>query len=72
MKNEAGLTKRTAHPRLRLWARPLRGHGGWVGDWYVWHAPGGLHVVWGNRDGTVSVVDLVKVQQRLAEIGLGW
>ncbi len=32
----------------------------------------GLHLVWGHRDGTVSVVDLVKVQKRLAEIGLGW
>src|SRR5208282_4236254 len=42
MKNEAGLTKPTAHPKLRLWARPLRGPGGWVGDWYAWHAPGGL------------------------------
>ena len=41
MKN-AGLTKPTAHPRLRLWARPLRGPGGWGGDWYVWHAPDGL------------------------------
>src|SRR5271157_3987011 len=39
---EAGLTKPTAHPRLRLWARPLRGPGGWGGDWYVWHAPDGL------------------------------
>ncbi len=34
--------------------------------------PDGLHEVWGHNDGTVSVVDLVKVQQRLAEIGLGW
>src|SRR5271157_6067952 len=42
MKNEAGLTKPTAHPRLRLWARPLRGPGGWVDDWYLWHAPHGL------------------------------
>ncbi len=41
MQNEAGLTKATAHPRLRLWARPLRGPGGWVGDWCVWHAPDG-------------------------------
>src|SRR5208283_2068661 len=39
---EAGLTKPTAHPRLRLWARPLRGPGGWGGDWYLWHAPDGL------------------------------
>src|SRR5208337_4700643 len=38
---EAGLTKPTAHPRLRLWARPLRGPGGWGGDWYLWHAPDG-------------------------------
>ncbi len=40
MKN-AGLTKPTAHPRLRLWARPLRGPSGWVGDWCLWHAPDG-------------------------------
>ena len=39
---KAGLTKPAAHPRLRLWARPLRGPGGWGGDWYVWHAPDGL------------------------------
>ena len=31
---EAGLTK----PRRP----PLRGPGGWGGDWYVWHAPDGL------------------------------
>src|SRR5271157_1032356 len=42
---EAGLTKPTAHPRLRLWARPLRGPGGWRGDWYVWHAPDGLRAI---------------------------
>ncbi len=42
MKNEAGQTKPTAHPRLRLWARPLLGPCGWVGDWYLWHAPDGL------------------------------
>ena len=37
MKN-AGLTKPTAaHPS----GGPLRGHGGWVGDWCVWHAPDG-------------------------------
>ena len=35
MQNEAGLTKPTAHPRLRLWARPLRGPSGWVDDWYL-------------------------------------
>jgi len=39
---EAGLTKPTAHPALRVWARPLRGPGGWVGDWYLWHVPDGL------------------------------
>ena len=28
---EAGLTKPTAHPTLRVWARPLRGPGRWGG-----------------------------------------
>ena len=42
MQNEAGLTKPTAHPRLRLWARPLVGPDGWVGDWCLWCAPDGL------------------------------
>jgi hypothetical protein len=35
-------------------------------------SPDGLHVVWGNPNGTVTVVDLVEVQRRLAEFGLGW
>ncbi len=46
MQNEAGMTKPTAHPRLRLWARPLRGPGGWVGDWYLWRAPDGQIPSW--------------------------
>jgi serine/threonine protein kinase/WD40 repeat protein len=32
----------------------------------------GSHVAWGNRDGTVTVCDLKEIQQRLAEVGLGW
>jgi hypothetical protein len=32
----------------------------------------GTHLVWGNSNGTVTVVDLVEVQRRLAAIGLGW
>jgi WD40 repeat protein len=32
----------------------------------------GRIVTWCNLDGTVSVCDLVEVQRRLAEIGLGW
>jgi eukaryotic-like serine/threonine-protein kinase len=35
-------------------------------------SPDGLHLVWGNTNGTVTVVDLVEVQRRLAEFGLGW
>ena len=35
---EAGLTnKADSRP-------PLRGPGGWGGDWYLWHAPDGLSV----------------------------
>ncbi len=38
MQNEAGLTKATA-------AHSAGGQvGGWVGDWYLWHAPDGLGV----------------------------
>jgi hypothetical protein len=32
----------------------------------------GRIVAWGEADGTVSVCDLVEVQRRLAELGLGW
>src|SRR5262249_5305156 len=35
-------------------------------------SPDGLHLVWGNRSGAVTVVDLVEVNRRLSEIGLGW
>jgi len=35
-------------------------------------SPDGLHLVWGNPSGSVTVVDLVEVQRRLAVIGLGW
>jgi eukaryotic-like serine/threonine-protein kinase len=35
-------------------------------------SPDGLHLAWGNSNGTVTVVDLVEVQRRLAEFGLGW
>jgi serine/threonine protein kinase/WD40 repeat protein len=32
----------------------------------------GLRLMWGAGDGTITVVDLVEVQRRLAEVGLGW
>src|SRR5262249_6563074 len=32
----------------------------------------GRYVLWGNQSGQVSVADLVEIQRRLAEIGLGW
>jgi hypothetical protein len=32
----------------------------------------GRHVAWGNPDGTVTLCDLVELQRRLAEVGLGW
>jgi hypothetical protein len=32
----------------------------------------GRIVAWGEPDGTVSVCNLVEVQRRLAEFGLGW
>lgn len=35
-------------------------------------SPDGLHLVWGNPSGAVTVVDLVEVNRRLSEIGLGW
>jgi len=35
-------------------------------------SPDGLHLVWGNTDGGVTVVDLVEIQRRLSELGLGW
>lgn len=35
-------------------------------------SPDGLHLVWGNPDGAVTVVDLVETQRRLSELGLGW
>jgi len=35
-------------------------------------SPDGLHLVWGNPDGSVTLVDLVEIQRRLSEIGLGW
>ena len=42
------LSKHAHNPVERGWADkadsrpPLRGPGGWGGDWYVWHAPDGL------------------------------
>jgi len=35
-------------------------------------SPDGLYLVWGNPSDTVTVVDLVEVNRRLSEIGLGW
>ena len=35
-------------------------------------SPDGLHAAWGHVDGTVSLVNLVEVQRRLADVGLGW
>ncbi len=35
-------------------------------------SPDGLHLVWGNPSGGVTVVDLVEVNRRLSELGLGW
>jgi hypothetical protein len=35
-------------------------------------SPDGLHLVWGNPRGGVTVVDLVEIQRRLSEVGLGW
>jgi hypothetical protein len=32
----------------------------------------GLHLAWGNTDGTVSLLDLKEIQRRLAAVGLGW
>ncbi len=35
-------------------------------------SPDGLHLIWGEPDGGVTVVDLVEVNRRLSELGLGW
>jgi len=35
-------------------------------------SPDGLHLVWGDPDGGVTVVNLVEVNRRLSELGLGW
>jgi hypothetical protein len=32
----------------------------------------GSYLVWGNDSGTLTVVDLVEVNRRLSELGLGW
>jgi serine/threonine protein kinase/WD40 repeat protein len=32
----------------------------------------GTHVAWGNRNGTVTVCDLARIQENLAAIGLQW
>jgi hypothetical protein len=42
----------------------------WIGN--PRFSPDGLHVVWGNPSGTVTVVDLVEANRRLSELGLGW
>jgi len=43
-----------------------------VGNWPPQFSPDGLHLVWGNPDGAVTTVDLVEIQRRLSELGLGW
>ncbi len=35
-------------------------------------SPDGLHVALGHTDGTVTVLDLVEIQRRLAEFHMGW
>ncbi len=35
-------------------------------------SPDGLHLVWGNPSGDVTVVDLVEVNTKLTELDLGW
>lgn len=35
-------------------------------------SPDGRRFVWGEGDGTVSVIDLTEAQRRLASLGLGW
>jgi WD40 repeat protein len=35
-------------------------------------SPDGSHLLWGNSSGGVTVVDLVEVNRRLSELGLGW
>jgi serine/threonine protein kinase/WD40 repeat protein len=35
-------------------------------------SPDGIHAVWPNPDGTVTVCDQEAVRRRLAEVGLGW
>ena len=48
VKNPKPQANRPQPPVERGWADkadsrpPLRGPGGWGGDWYVWHAPDGL------------------------------
>ena len=39
---------------------------------YAEFSPDGLHVAWGNPDGTVSLCDLPEIQRRLAEVRMGW
>ena len=34
-------------------------------------SPDGQHIIWGNQRG-VTLVDLVEVNRRLGELGLGW
>lgn len=43
-----------------------------MGSIYSEFTRDGRYVVWGNPDGTVSVLDLVSVQERMASLGLGW
>ncbi len=43
-----------------------------VGDLSLKFDADGRHVVWGNRDGTVTLADLDEVNRRLAEFKLEW
>jgi WD40 repeat protein len=46
------------------------GLGVWVGK--PQFSPDGLHLIWGNPGGSVTLIDLVEVNHRLSELGLGW
>jgi hypothetical protein len=35
-------------------------------------SPDGRYVVFGRRDGTISILDLIEINRRLSELHLGW
>jgi len=43
-----------------------------IGGSAVNFSPDGTQVVWGSKNGMVTVCDLIEVQTRLARVGLGW